>query len=271
MHRGCAVGSVRGMALLWRGVTLGCVGLSLASCSFLSSSSPAGDEETDRQARTLADAIGYPRQSDAAGFARAALATKLGRSGSFAVLEATDLEHGEPQDAMARLVWRIHRDATDTGLESTPAFDACYRVEFNYYGAVSEPSRITCPENAVPVVPPPLPRRDIPPEFAPALKDTLGKLPTTPSEADVRAALAAGLPAPPVDPQTNLAGVSPQIFVQVKGADVGVALFARTGAESKDCMMGHRVDGAVKVWSLNWRDLGPLEKSCSPEAALATR
>jgi hypothetical protein len=23
------------------------------------------------------------------------------------------------------------------------------------------------------------------------------------------------------------------------------------------------------VWSLNWRDLGPLEKSCSAEAALA--
>jgi hypothetical protein len=34
-------------------------------------------------------------------------------------------------------------------------------------------------------------------------------------------------------------------------------------------MMGHRLAGTVKVWSLNWRDLGPLEKSCGAEAALA--
>jgi hypothetical protein len=71
------------------------------------------------------------------------------------------------------------------------------------------------------------------------------------------------------DAETHLAGVQPQIFVQVKGSDVGVALFARTGVEEKDCTMGRRVDGVVKVWSLNWRDLGPMEKPCSAEAALA--
>lgn len=254
-----------GVLPLCRVVTASCAGLLLASCGIAA----AGDEETDRQSQTLADAISYPRQPDAAGFARAALATRLGKSGSFSVLEAKDLEHKRPEDPMARLVWRIHRDAVDTAWNTTPAFDACYSVEFNYYEASSGPSRITCPENAAAITPPPLPRRDIPPDYTPALEATLAKLPATPSEADVRAALATGLPAPAVDPETKLTAIPPQIFVQIKGADVGVALFASTGAGGKDCMMGRRVGGAVKVWSLNWRDLGPLEKSCSAEAALA--
>lgn len=72
-----------------------------------------------------------------------------------------------------------------------------------------------------------------------------------------------------MDPETGLANVPPQVFVRVRGADVGVALFARTGVESKDCMMGHRLGGVVTVWSLNWRDLGPREASCDGDAALA--
>lgn len=241
------------------------VGSFLVSCG----RSAAGDQETDRQSKTLAEAISYPRQENAAGFVRAALSTRLGESDNFSVLEATDLAHESLEDPMARLVWRIHVDEYDSGWQDTPAFDACYVVEFNYYGVTSGPSRITCPENATAITPPPLPRHDIPQEFGPVLEAVLGALPTTPSEEDVRAALATGLPAPPVDPETGLAGVPPEIFVQVKGADVGVALFARTGVESKDCMMGHRVGGAVKVWSLNWRDQ-QREMSCSPEAALAS-
>jgi hypothetical protein len=256
------------MTPLWRGVLVSGAGLLLTSCGIAGVSPAVQDEESDRQSKTLADAISYPRQSDAAGFARAALATNLGRSGSFSVLEAKDLEHSGPEDAMAHLVWRIHHDAVDTDGKRAPARDVCYSVEFNYYGASSGPSRVDCPENATPVTPPPLPRRDIPPEFNPALEAALGKLPATPSEADVRAVLAAGLPGPRVDPDTKVASVPPDVLVVVKGADVGVALFARTGVESKDCVMGNRVGGVVKVWSLNWRDLGPLEKSCSAEAAL---
>jgi hypothetical protein len=252
------------MVLLPRVVAAACAVLLMASCS-----TTAGDAETDRQSETLAEAISYPRQADAAGFARAALTTSLGKSGSFAVLEATDLAHQGPQEPMARLVWRIHRDAYDDKVTRIEALDACYSVEFNYYEASSGPSRTTCPDNATAITPPPVPRRDIPPELSPALTTTLGNLPATPTEADVRAALATGLPTPPVDPETHLAGVPPQIFVQVKGSDVGVALFARTGVEEKDCTMGRRVGGVVKVWSLNWRDLGPMEKPCSAEAALA--
>jgi hypothetical protein len=246
-----------------RVVTTVSVGLVLAACGATS-----GDAETDRQSSTLAEAISYPRQPDAAGLARAALETTLGKSPDFNVLEAKDLDHKAPLDPMAHLVWRIHRPADESTLHKTPAFDACYTVEFNYYGPSSGPSRSTCPANAVPLKPAPLPRRDIPPDINPALEAVLGKLPASLTEADVRDALATGLPKPPVDPQTGLAGVPVQVFVQVKGVDVGVALFARTGVGDKDCVLGNRVGGAVKVWSLNWRDLGPLEKSCSAEAAL---
>ncbi|WP_270947126.1 hypothetical protein [Saccharopolyspora oryzae] len=234
----------------------------LASCG-------AEHAETDRQSRTLADAISYPRQADAAGFARAALATTLGRSGDFSVLEAEDLDHEGPQEPMAHLVWRIHRDARYEGWSRIEAIDACYSVEFTGDGVSSGPSRITCPDNAIAITPPPLPKRDIPSEFSPALQATLDELPATPTEADVRAALAAGMPAPPVDPETQLAGIAPEVFVQVRGSDVGVALFARIGVEEKDCMMGRRVGGVVEVWSLNWRDLGPREKPCTADAALA--
>ena len=258
------------MVPLLRVAAVACSGSLLASCAVLGGSG-AGDAETDRQSTTLADAIGYPRQPDAAGFARAALATRLGKSGSFSVLRAEDLAQEDPADPMARLVWRIHREAVDSGWQQTPAFDACYEVEFGHYGAVSEPSRVTCPDNATPITPPPLPRRDIPPDFAPALESTLGALPGTPGEAEVRDALAAGLPAPRVDPETNLASIPPQVLVRVEGADVGVALFARTGVDGKACMMGRRVGGEVRVWSLNWRELGPMEKPCTPEAALAVR
>jgi hypothetical protein len=252
------------MGSLRRVATTACAVSVLAACGVTN-----GDAETDRQSNTLAEAISYPHQPDAAGFARAALATTLGRSGSFSVLEAKDLDHKNPNDPMAHLVWRIHRPTADSKTHPVPAFDACYTVEFNYYGPTSGPSRATCPDNAVAITPAPLPRRDIPPEDSSALETVLGKLPTTPTEADVRDALATGLPTPPVDPQTGLAGVPPQVFVQVKAADVGVALFARTGVEDKDCVLGNRVGGAVKVWSLNWRDLGPLEKPCSAEAAFA--
>ncbi|TVT36344.1 hypothetical protein FNH05_25740 [Amycolatopsis rhizosphaerae] len=252
------------MVLLSRGVAAVCAALLLTSCGAVA----AGHAETDRQSVTLAHAISYPRQADAAGFARAALATPLGRSGNFSVLEAKDLDH-KGSRAMARLVWRIHRDASEGGWTRVEAFDACYRVEFTDDEVSYGPTRITCPDNAVAITPPPLPRRDIPPEFVPALETTLAKLPRTPTEADVRAALATGLPTPPVDPETHLAAIPPEISVQVNGSDVGVALFARIGVEEKDCTMGRRVGGVVTVWGLSWRDLGPREKPCTPQAALA--
>ncbi|WP_166659456.1 hypothetical protein [Labedaea rhizosphaerae] len=253
-------------------VAVVCAVLLTASCGAVST---AGNQETDRQSQTLADAISYPRQENAAAFARAALATTLGKTPSFSVLEATDLPHTSLSEPMARLVWRIHHDATHSGYGDEPELDACYRVEFDYYGPSSGPTRVTCPAGATPITPPPLPGRDIPSTYAPALKSVLGKLPDRPTEADVRAALTAGLPKPVVNPETGLANVPPQVFVEVRGVDVGVALFARTGVESKDCMMGHRVGGTVAVWSLNQRELTtngePVHHSGRVEHRLADR
>ncbi|MFJ6671276.1 hypothetical protein ACIQMJ_09240 [Actinosynnema sp. NPDC091369] len=257
------------MGLLPRVTSIACLGLLLASCGLLGESAP-GDSQTDRQSTTLADAISHPRQPDAAGLARAALATPLGESPGFSVLVAEDLPHESPEEPMAHLVWRIHVGAVDSGWKQTPAFDACYDVEFTYYGPAGRPSRVSCPDDATPITPPPLPDRTIPPEFTPALEATLGALPATPGEAEVHDALAAALPAPAVDPETALAGIPPQVSVQVRGSDVGVALFARTGGDGKDCVLGRRLGGEVRVWSLNWRDLGPLEKPCTPEAALTS-
>ncbi|MEQ0565383.1 hypothetical protein ABJI51_40435 [Amycolatopsis sp. NEAU-NG30] len=247
------------MRTVSRALTLCGAGLLLASCGVFA----PGDAETDRQSTTLADAISYPQQPDATGLARAALATTLGRSSNFSVLEARDLEHSDAKDPFAHLVWRIHRPES-TGWGTTPAFDACYAVEFNYYGTTSL-ERTTCPADAVPITPPPLPRADIPPDFEPALKALLGKLPPAPVDADVRTALATGLPAPRVDPETHLAAIPPETAFQIKGTDVGVVVFTRGG----DCMMGHRLHGTVKVWSLNWRD-HIQEKPCGAEAALST-
>jgi hypothetical protein len=250
------------MIRLRHAVVTACAAVLLTACA-------EGDAETDRQSTTLAEAISYPHQADAAGFARAALATRLGQSPTFSLLEVTDLPHKDPKDAMAHLVWRIHRDADTTGATSTPGFDACYSVEFNYYQPSSGPFRVSCPEHAVAITPPPLPDRHIPPDFAPALESVLRNLGPTPLRQDVTAALAKGLPTPPVDPKTGVAGIPPDVVVQVNETGVGVALFARTGVDDKECLLGRRVGDEVRVWPLNWRDLGPLEKPCSAEAALA--
>lgn len=243
-------------------VVVSCLGLT--SCGLVSGPDYA---ETDRQSETLAMAIAYPRQPDADGLARAALNTPLGKTPEFSVLEATDLPHTRPDEPMARLVWRIHVDRYEPGLGSREAFDVCYRVEFDYYGATENPVRIDCPSDAVPVAPAPTARHDIPQEDRPALEAVLAALPAAPTEADVRAAVVEGLPPSPVDDDTGLARVPPEVFVEVKGVDVGVALFARTGVESTDCVLGHRVGGVVAVWPLNWRDLGPHEVPCTTETA----
>jgi hypothetical protein len=247
-------------------------GLLLTSCGVIVADTGPNYAETDRQSETLATAISFPRQEDAAGFARAVLNTNLGRqTGTFSVLEATDLAHRGPQDPMARLVWRIHHDAVDAGWGAhRDAWDACYVVEFNYYGPTTGPERIDCPPDATPVTPPPTPHREIPQTAGPALQAVLTALPPTVTEADVRAAVTAGLPAPVVDEETGLAAIPPDVLVTVRGADVGVALFARTGAESKDCVLGHRVAGVVAVWSPGLRDLEFKEGVCTAEAALAT-
>jgi hypothetical protein len=60
-------------------------------------SRPPRSAETDRIATVVADAISYPRQSSAAGFARAALATRAGRSGRLRLVAMEELPADDPR------------------------------------------------------------------------------------------------------------------------------------------------------------------------------
>jgi hypothetical protein len=240
------------------------VGGLLASCGTFTEA--AGTRETDRQAKTLADAISYPRQESAAGFARAALATNLGRNPGFSVLEARELEAKELTDPLAHLVIRIHQEA-GSGPYDKP-LTACYSMDFNYYGIIDEPSRVNCPDDSTPITPPAVPRKEIPPGYDAALQSILAALPANPSQPEVMEALHKGLPAPPVDPQTQLAGAAPQVDAAVNGANVGVS--ARSiEAGHVDCLLGSRVNGEVLVWRPPGVTVQPGETSCDPESALA--
>ena len=51
-----------------------------------------GNAETDRVAKVVSDAISYPRQESAAGYARAALATRAGHDGRLRVVAIEELK-----------------------------------------------------------------------------------------------------------------------------------------------------------------------------------
>ncbi|GAA2796431.1 hypothetical protein [Crossiella cryophila] len=230
-----------------------------------------GTTETDRQADTLATAIGYPRQSDAAGFARAALATSLGRSADFAVLVAREVPHGlDPMEQTAHLVIRIHEDAREpSGIFGSrkPALDACYELNFNYYGIIGKPERTPCPKDAKPYTPPPLPVYwKLPPDAGDKLMALLRGLPAAPVAEDVVATMRKELAVPaPGSPEAPFQGVQ----AKVVGADVGVAAWSGRG-ESLNCVMAVRKAGNVRTYGLSWRETrtGEGGPGCSPETAL---
>jgi hypothetical protein len=213
-----------------------------------------GSDETDRQATVLADAIAYPRQDDAAGFARAALSTTLGRSGTLAILEATDTSGSE---STSRLVIRIHvpeHQSMGFGDRSTPAYNACYRLE--YRQPVSElvepPDRIRCPSGATPLVPPPPPPGPtLPADTADVLTTLLGDLPAGPTEASVGRELRASLPA------------AVRVSAAVRGRDVAVAAGIGSG-EDVDCLVAARIDGRVsEAYAPDRMQLMPGEAGCT--------
>ncbi|MCO1574327.1 hypothetical protein M8C13_00960 [Crossiella sp. SN42] len=231
-----------------------------------------GDSETDRQADTLATAISHPPQPDAAGFARAALATTLGKSESFAVLVAREVPHGvHAAEQTAHLVIRIHQPALEPrGVfgKSRPARDVCYEMNFNYYGIMGKPERTACPKDATPYTPPPLPVYwKLPHDAGDKLVALLRGLPSAPVQEEVLAAVREEIGFPQPDP----AGKTPWegARVVVAGADVGVAVWAGRG-ESRDCVMAARKAGNVRTYGLSWRETqaGESGPGCSPETAL---
>lgn len=225
----------------------------VAGCSGTGATDPPGNAETDRIARVVADAISYPRQDDAEGLARAALATGAGEDGRLTVIAAEDLEAGELTDPLAQLVFRIHLVSSEPSFGTEPPITACYDAQFNHYGIIDEPRRANCPSGDVePVVPPPPP-----------------PTPTLPTDADarLRTALDGLSDTQRTDPDVVLATVEALALTDIppevapgRGA-IGVAM--RSG---DDCLLA-RVAGQVEVWTPHGVYLEPGEVGCDAGAA----
>jgi hypothetical protein len=241
-------------------VTLaGVLGLAAAAgCS-----RPPRSDETDRIAKVVADAISYPRQDSAAGFARAALATRAGQDGRLRVVAMEELHADKLQDPLARLVFLVHLEASEGEFVTEPAVTTCYEAKFNYYGVIGTPRRTACPRDAAPITPPPEPGPEtaIPDGADELLERLLAGASRQPRAEEVRAAVQAGLArvagggVPPPEPE-----------VATDGADIGVALFE---PDSRDCLLGARTGGQVLVWRPSRVQMQPGELSCDPATALA--
>jgi hypothetical protein len=232
-------------------------------------SRPPRSAETDRIAKVVGDAISHPRQDSAAGFARAALATRAGRDGRLSVVAIEELQAHEPQEPLARLVFLVHLEESEGEFVTEPAVTACYEAKFNYYGIIGSPRRIACPRDAAPIAPPPTaPRPEIViPDGADELVERLlTGAPRKPSAEEVRAAVAEGLGKAAADAPAGPQRVPPPPQVATDGADIGVALFE---PDSRGCLLGARIDGEVLVWRPSRVQTQPGELSCDPGTALA--
>jgi hypothetical protein len=157
---------------------------------------PPRSDETDGIAKVVADAISYPRQDSAAGYARAALATRAGQDGRLRVVAIEELRADQAQDPMARLVFLVHLDAEESAWTTIPAVTTCYEARFNYYGVIGSPRRIACPKDPTPITPPtePGPRVVIPDGADELVQRVLAGAPRgEPRAEEVSAALLEGL------------------------------------------------------------------------------
>jgi len=236
----------------------------LAACTEGSRSLRAA--ETDRVARIVADAISFPRQSSAEGFARAALDTRAARDGRLAVVEATDLHPTirTVQDRLqpiAHLVFRVHLPAGSDGWHEWPEVTTCYAADFSQYGIVATPRRVSCPDAGPLVVPPPAPTAVVPQGTAAVLRRVIRASAPSPDQARLRDDVRDGL-----GPLVAAAhGLEPDITVVVDGADLGIGVDA--GAEG--CVLARRVSGRIEVWHPPSVVVQPGELSCDAATALA--
>lgn len=222
---------------------------------------PAGDSETDRQAETLAIAIEYPRQSDAAGLARAALSVWSDGPRNLAILEMTDLHPSSPTEPAARLTIRIHEPAHRSdgfGDEDSPALDACYMLEYLMPSSslLGKPERIACPSGAKPITPPPAPPvPHLPAHAARTLAKVLRSLPTSPTRAQASQALRAAFP-PPAYGDAIVDGKRVAMAVGMTGGDV-----------VRDCVIELRTGRRVEQVHPDPITLQPGEMGCTAEQA----
>jgi hypothetical protein len=208
--------------------------------------------------------MGYPRKHSADELVRAAV-TKDSR---LSVVEARDLPAKELVDPLARLVFRVDIEGSRSGLSSSSPMSACYEARFNFYGVIGKPHRIDCRPGATAIVPDPLPvkpRAVIPHEFDSELLDLLAALPALPNAGDVRASVSGRLPELGFDPNSGLGNLPPTVDAAVRGADVGVSLWA---PDDRDCLLGARIDGNVMVGRPSRVQMQPGELACDPQTAL---
>jgi hypothetical protein len=200
--------------------------------------------EVDRRVEAMAVDIGWPRQYSAEGFARAALATPMGKGSGFTVLEVTDLDAAALDDPIAHLVIRVHSDGGQTMWGEIEPLTVCYALDFNRYGIIDHPSQVGCPEGARPITYPPAVAWADAAAFEAALADLLSRLPAAPSAQRVENALYGSglLKAEEMvdDINTNLGPDDPRPAVRVQGGDVFVAITA-----GPECLLGSRQGGKV--------------------------
>ncbi|QKV81799.1 hypothetical protein HUT10_48195 [Amycolatopsis sp. Hca4] len=225
-----------------------------------------GDSETDKTARQVAAESGSLPQTSAARYARKALDAIHASSPSFAVVEMRDTPSDDPEAATMHLVFRVHHDGSPDELFPEKPVTACYDVGYNFRGLVREPSRRDCPAGATPLDPPPIPLREVPDGFDPALQSVLTGLPATVTDNDVLAALTRSMPGPR---SVKTPEPPPAQDVALRGADVGVAYRAgdRT-TYGTDCLLGSRVQGATLVWRPEWDRVQSGEVPCTAKTAL---
>jgi hypothetical protein len=221
-----------------------------------------GNNETDRVARVVSDAIGWPRQESAMGYARAAADTTAGQDGRLTVIEVTELKADNLSQPFGELTFLVHVDGSTDGFIETDPVTACYRAEFGFYGVVGSPRRTHCPEDPAPVdiaaLPSDRPRIEIPNSADRVLRAELQRLPPAPQEAQLETALVAALT---VD---SHAAQPPDVDTAVHGTDVGVSVRG-----DGECLLGARTAGKVEVWRPSAVQLQPGELTCDPVTALA--
>lgn len=252
----------------WGTAALALAGVLVAGAAYVVAR-PAGSGYTDDWAAEIAERIAYPAGPDADSYARSALKWNDDQE-RFAILEITDRPTTSAEEARVSLVFRLH----DPGTSDDPPYTwrlwerepvtACYRADFNRYGVVGEPSRVHCPADAMPVVPPPAPRTGVPAEYTGAVEKVLAELPPAPTAEEVLAALRAGLPPLPVDAETGLPWIEPRLDAAVRDGEVGVV-----AAGGGQCLNGVRLrDGTTAAWYPPRVQTQPGEIGCSGEGAL---
>jgi hypothetical protein len=236
--------------------------LLLAGCGLAESLAP-GNGETDRIARVVSDAIGWPQQASAMGYARAAVQTTAGQDGRLTVVEVTELKADTPEEPFGELMFLVHLEGSAAGLITSDPVTACYRAEFGFEGLVGSPRRTGCPEDAspveIPAVPSGGPRPEIPDNADRLLRAQLRRLPTAPQPAQLEADVAAAFP-------VAAHALPPDVQAAVDGTDVGVSVRGED-----DCLLGARITGKVQVWRPSPVQLQPGELTCAPETALAAQ